>query len=58
MNIIQNAYEIPGLYYIENYLNQLEINTVMNKINQIKFEPISKAMNSRNGSSLWLFLCL
>lgn len=49
--VINNAYDIPGLYYIKNYLNQLEINTIMNKIqSEIKFESISKATNSRQVS--------
>jgi alkylated DNA repair dioxygenase AlkB len=49
--VTYNAYDIPGLYYIKNYLDQPEIDAIMNKIQfEIKFEPISKTINSRRVS--------
>jgi alkylated DNA repair dioxygenase AlkB len=47
-SVIKNAFDIPGLYYIKDYLTEPETKLIMNKINsEIKFEPISNSPNSR-----------
>lgn len=47
-SIIENAYDIPGLFYIKNYLTMSEIDTILNKIHsEIIFKPITTAPTSR-----------
>jgi len=47
-SVIKNAFDIPGLFYIKNYLTESEVELCMDKINsEINFEPISNSPNSR-----------
>ena len=47
-SVLINAFDIPGLFYIKNYLSESEIEFCMDKIkSEIKFEPISLSTNSR-----------
>ena len=45
--VTENFENIPGLYYIRNFLDTSEMNFLNNKIKSIKFEPITTALNSR-----------
>nr|WBF70433.1 hypothetical protein [Megavirus caiporensis] len=45
--MIKNAFDIPGLWYIPNYLSNDTIKSIEKKINKIKFEPITNSPNSR-----------
>ncbi len=46
-NVIENAFDIPGLYYIKDYLNEQEEKLLLNKISTLKFLPLSDSINSR-----------
>ncbi|AUV58785.1 2Og-Fe(II) oxygenase [Bandra megavirus] len=46
-NIIKNAFDIPGLWYIPHYLSNDIIKSIDKKIDKIKFEPITNSPNSR-----------
>ena len=47
-SVISNAFDIPGLFYIKNYLTEAETELIMHKINsEINFEPITASANSR-----------
>lgn len=48
MNIVENFEDIPGLWYIENYLSEIESEEFKNYIaNHVNLEPISTNQYSR-----------
>lgn len=44
---IENFEDIPGLFFIQNFLNSSEMAFINNKLESINFEPITPSINSR-----------